>query len=67
MLMIIENSHFFQVSQMAQLLLSAENRTELRHVEDMRERDIQISLDDRDLWNRFKEFTNEMIVTKSGR
>lgn len=52
---------------MAQLLLSAENRTELRHVEDMRERDIQISLDDRDLWNRFKEFTNEMIVTKSGR
>ncbi|CAH1183629.1 unnamed protein product [Phaedon cochleariae] len=31
------------------------------------ERDLSITLDDRDLWVRFQSFTNEMIVTKSGR
>ncbi|XP_066251397.1 T-box transcription factor T-A [Euwallacea similis] len=34
---------------------------------DPQERDISVSLDDRDLWVRFQCFTNEMIVTKSGR
>ncbi|XP_074663222.1 T-box transcription factor T-like [Tubulanus polymorphus] len=28
---------------------------------------IVVKLEERDLWNKFKEFTNEMIVTKSGR
>lgn len=34
---------------------------------DPTERDISVSLDERDLWVRFQCFTNEMIVTKSGR
>lgn len=34
---------------------------------DASERDIKLSLDDSDLWNKFKELTNEMIVTKTGR
>ncbi|KAG5885375.1 hypothetical protein JTB14_023762 [Gonioctena quinquepunctata] len=34
---------------------------------DPTERDLSITLDDRDLWVRFQCFTNEMIVTKSGR
>ncbi len=28
---------------------------------------VRMSLEDRDLWSKFKELTNEMIVTKSGR
>jgi hypothetical protein len=31
------------------------------------ERNVMISLDDRDLWCRFQNLTNEMIVTKNGR
>ena len=27
----------------------------------------QVTLEDRDLWNRFQALTNEMIVTKTGR
>lgn len=34
---------------------------------DASERDIKLSLDDADLWIKFKELTNEMIVTKTGR
>ncbi|KAK3909911.1 T-related protein [Frankliniella fusca] len=34
---------------------------------DPTERDLQVSLDDRDLWLRFHGLTNEMIVTKNGR
>ncbi|KAJ1522658.1 hypothetical protein ONE63_001824 [Megalurothrips usitatus] len=34
---------------------------------DPTERDLQVSLDDRDLWVRFQSLTNEMIVTKNGR
>lgn len=29
--------------------------------------DLNITLDDRDLWLRFQNLTNEMIVTKNGR
>lgn len=31
------------------------------------ERNVIITLDDRDLWCRFQNLTNEMIVTKNGR
>ncbi|XP_058465291.1 T-related protein [Malaya genurostris] len=31
------------------------------------ERDLSVTLDDRDLWLRFQNLTNEMIVTKNGR
>lgn len=34
---------------------------------DASERDIKLELDDADLWGKFKELTNEMIVTKTGR
>ncbi|XP_066999326.1 T-related protein isoform X3 [Anabrus simplex] len=34
---------------------------------DPSERDVQVSLDDRDLWTKFQCLTNEMIVTKNGR
>lgn len=32
-----------------------------------REREVNVSLDDRELWVRFQTLTNEMIVTKNGR
>lgn len=31
------------------------------------ERHLNVVLEDRELWEKFKEFTNEMIVTKNGR
>lgn len=31
------------------------------------DRNVNVSLDDRDLWMRFQNLTNEMIVTKNGR
>ncbi|KAB5517966.1 hypothetical protein PHYPO_G00173630, partial [Pangasianodon hypophthalmus] len=34
---------------------------------DASERDIKVSLEDAELWSKFKELTNEMIVTKTGR
>lgn len=34
---------------------------------DVSERDIKLELEDADLWGKFKELTNEMIVTKTGR
>lgn len=33
----------------------------------MAERNLCVSLDDRELWTRFQNLTNEMIVTKNGR
>nr|CAJ82003.1 t, brachyury homolog (mouse) [Xenopus tropicalis] len=34
---------------------------------DPTEKELKVSLEERDLWMRFKELTNEMIVTKNGR
>ncbi|KAL0266499.1 UNVERIFIED_CONTAM: hypothetical protein PYX00_009016 [Menopon gallinae] len=34
---------------------------------DPMEGDLQVQLDDRELWTRFRSLTNEMIVTKNGR
>lgn len=34
---------------------------------DPTERQLNVKLEDKELWNRFKEYTNEMIVTKNGR
>ncbi|KAM8946371.1 T-box transcription factor T-like isoform 2-T2 [Pelodytes ibericus] len=34
---------------------------------DPTEKDLKVSLEDTELWMRFKELTNEMIVTKNGR
>ncbi|XP_030627789.1 T-box transcription factor T isoform X1 [Chanos chanos] len=34
---------------------------------DPTERDLKVSLDEIELWQKFKELTNEMIVTKNGR
>lgn len=34
---------------------------------DPTEKELQIILEDAPLWRRFKEVTNEMIVTKNGR
>ncbi|XP_005806241.1 brachyury protein homolog A [Xiphophorus maculatus] len=34
---------------------------------DVTERDIKLTLEDAELWGKFKELTNEMIVTKTGR
>lgn len=34
---------------------------------DPTERELRVTLEDSDLWLRFKELTNEMIVTKNGR
>lgn len=31
------------------------------------ERECRVSLEERDLWSKFQELTNEMIVTKNGR
>ncbi|XP_061084616.1 T-box transcription factor T isoform X3 [Conger conger] len=34
---------------------------------DPTERELKVSLDEKELWQKFKELTNEMIVTKNGR
>lgn len=34
---------------------------------DPTERELRVALEDGELWLRFKELTNEMIVTKNGR
>ncbi|RXM99245.1 Brachyury protein [Acipenser ruthenus] len=34
---------------------------------DPTERELKVNLDENELWNKFKELTNEMIVTKNGR
>lgn len=48
---------------------AAINLTNLTHLSknlDM-ERNLMVNLDDRELWCRFQNLTNEMIVTKNGR
>ncbi|XP_046392700.1 T-box transcription factor T-A isoform X1 [Ischnura elegans] len=35
--------------------------------DEISERDLEVSLDDRELWTKFQTLTNEMIVTKNGR
>lgn len=47
-------------------LRATTNLTNLSKSLDM-ERNVMVSLDDRDLWCRFQNLTNEMIVTKNGR
>ena len=34
---------------------------------DPTEKELSVSLDDNELWQKFKNLTNEMIVTKNGR
>lgn len=34
---------------------------------DALEREIKVELEEKELWTNFKELTNEMIVTKTGR
>ena len=34
---------------------------------DPTEKQLSVHLEDKELWSKFKELTNEMIVTKSGR
>lgn len=34
---------------------------------DPTERQLNVKLEEKELWSKFKEFTNEMIVTKNGR
>ena len=34
---------------------------------DPTERELKVSLDENELWQKFKDLTNEMIVTKNGR
>ena len=34
---------------------------------DPTEKQLNVKLDEKELWSKFKEFTNEMIVTKNGR
>lgn len=34
---------------------------------DPTERELKVSLDESELWQKFKNLTNEMIVTKNGR
>lgn len=34
---------------------------------DPTERELKLSLDENELWTKFKDLTNEMIVTKNGR
>jgi brachyury protein len=54
---------------MAQHILSAVESeiTSGKSKGDPTERDLVVTLDERDLWLRFECLTNEMIVTKNGR
>lgn len=54
---------------MAQHILSAVESeiSSSKNKGDPTERDMCVTLDDRELWVRFQCFTNEMIVTKNGR
>ena len=57
-------------SDMGPLLQAVERASELsagREKGDPTEQRLRLVLDDRDLWSKFQELTNEMIVTKSGR
>lgn len=57
-------------SDIAPLLQAVERASEMsvgREKGDPTEQRLRVTLDDRDLWGKFQELTNEMIVTKSGR
>lgn len=54
--------------EMDQLLKAVgEEQSIGREKGDPTERRLRVTLEDRGLWNQFRELTNEMIVTKSGR
>ncbi|XP_053567046.1 T-box transcription factor T-like [Bombina bombina] len=54
--------------RMDHLLTAVENELQAGSEKgDPTERELKVNLEDTDLWTRFKELTNEMIVTKNGR
>ncbi|NP_001079028.1 T, brachyury homolog, gene 2 S homeolog [Xenopus laevis] len=54
--------------RMDHLLTAVENELQVGSEKgDPTERELKVTLEDTDLWIRFKELTNEMIVTKNGR
>lgn len=54
--------------QVDHLLSAVENELQAgREKGDPTERELRVTLEDSELWLRFKELTNEMIVTKNGR
>ncbi|CAH2250982.1 brachyury isoform X1 [Pelobates cultripes] len=54
--------------RMDHLLTAVENELQAGSEKgDPTERELKVSLEETDLWARFKELTNEMIVTKNGR
>ncbi|KAE8601894.1 hypothetical protein XENTR_v10013826 [Xenopus tropicalis] len=54
--------------RMDHLLTAVENELQVGSEKgDPTERELKVNLEDTDLWIRFKELTNEMIVTKNGR
>ena len=54
--------------EICQLLKAVDNGLAAgRDKADPTERKLRVTLDDKDLWRQFRELTNEMIVTKSGR
>lgn len=58
------------ILQAAENTMSSERprETESTNTEDSAEdSNVKITLDEADLWRRFKSLTNEMIVTKNGR
>lgn len=59
----------FSRFSMAQHILSAVELdiSPTRIKGDLTEKDLQVNLEDKELWLRFRCFTNEMIVTKNGR
>ncbi|XP_063775811.1 T-box transcription factor T-like [Pseudophryne corroboree] len=57
-----------QPCRMDHLLNAVENELQAGSEKgDPTERELKVTLDETDLWIRFKELTNEMIVTKNGR
>lgn len=61
-----ESDHSSDKNNLRGATSSLINLTNLSKSLDM-ERNVMITLDDRDLWCRFQNLTNEMIVTKNGR
>ena len=54
--------------EMSHLLKAVDNELSAGRAKgDPTEAKLRVSLEDRELWGKFKELTNEMIVTKSGR
>ena len=54
--------------EMNHLLKAVDNELSVGRAKgDPTEARLRVTLDDKELWSKFKELTNEMIVTKSGR